>query len=345
MIPVAAPEGLGDETAFVAAWLAAEGAAVRAGDPICEITAGKLSYAIEAPADGELARCAAVGAALSAGAAAGGTPPPGAAPPPPRRRKPPVRRPPPPDPIPAGAALDPAELDGLVGAPEPLGPMRALVARRMAVSKLTAPCFYLTVTVDMTGCLALREELKRAGRRATYNDMIVKASALTLAEFPRVASVYTPEGYRARAGIHIGVAVDIQPDGLAVPVVRDADAKPLTAIASEIRDLARRARGKRLLPVDCAEGCFTVSNLGGFDVDDFVAIVNPGESAILAVGRMHDTPMAVGGVVVVRPVARLTLSSDHRTIDGALAARFMQSLKARVEAPAKDVVFSGQGGR
>jgi len=231
------------------------------------------------------------------------------------------------------------EIDLVEGMPGPLSGMRRVVARRMAASHRAAPCFYLTTSVDMTACEALRARLKAEKRKATYNDMTVKAVALALRERPALLAVFSDETRWPRTSVNVGVALALE-DGLVVPVVRDADRKSLDDVAAEIRDFAARARNRRLLPSDCAGGVFTVSNLGGFDIDHFIAIVNPGESGILAIGKIEPRPVVRGGAVVVRPMMNITLSADHRAIDGAEGARFNAAVKRRLEQPEQFLVQS-----
>ena len=236
---------------------------------------------------------------------------------------------PPPD---APDAFDWNEIDNREGEPEPLSVMRRTIALRMAMSKRHIPCFYLTVAVDMTAARNRRTAMRKgAGKAATFNDMAIKASALALAGNPSAAAVFTPEGLIHRREINIGFAAALPDNGLVVPVVRRADRKPLDEIVSETRELAERAARGELAPADCAGGVFSVSYLGAYDVDEFAAIVNPGESAIAAVGRTVDTPAVVDGQIVVRPIAKITLSCDHRSIDGSLAARLAGDIKRHLE--------------
>lgn len=215
---------------------------------------------------------------------------------------------------------------------EPLDAMRRIIAQRMVAAK-QAPHFYLTTTVDMTAAYALRQRLKSQGIRATYTDMWIRASALALKKFPRACSLFTPCGYLRRDRIHIGFAVALEPEGLVVPVIRDADQKPLVQIAEESKSLIQKARSHRLTPDEYGMGVFTISNLASYEVDHFVAILNPGESAILAIGKTVDTPVVLDGTIVIRPLTQITLSSDHRTIDGVLAARINGEIKRWMEAP------------
>ncbi len=187
----------------------------------------------------------------------------------------------------------------------------------------------------MTGCIELRKSMKQAGEKATFNDMAVKAGAVALSRHPRAAAVYTPEGLISRTDLNIGFAAALPDDGLVVPVVKNADKKPLSEIAAATRELAGKAKRGELTPADCSGGVFSVSYLGSFEVDSFIAIVNPGESAILAVGKTVETPVVVDGNIFVRPIAKMTLSSDHRSIDGALAARLMDEIKRIMENPAQ----------
>ncbi|MFH0911202.1 MAG: dihydrolipoamide acetyltransferase family protein [Planctomycetota bacterium] len=217
------------------------------------------------------------------------------------------------------------------GPVRPLSPMRTVVARRMAQSKAAAPHFYLRSIVDMTSCVALRKRLKEEGLRISYNDMILKASGLALRQYPQVAAAYTEAGYVVRDRMHVGFAVAVEPDGLVVPVIRDADRLSLAEVSRCARLLSEKTRNGRLVPDDYTGGVFTVSNLGAWEVEDFTAIINPGESAILAVGKVEEKPAAVRGEILLRPLLSLTLSSDHRVIDGVLAARFNTALKTLLE--------------
>ena len=163
--------------------------------------------------------------------------------------------------------------------------------------------------------------------------MVLRASALALVKNPRAASVYIPEGRLDRASMNIGFAALLPDDGLSVPVVRGVERKTLVEVAAETRALTAKARAGRLEPADCAKGVFSVSYLGSYEVDEFIAIVNPGEAAILAVGQVREQPAAVDGRVEIRPLMKITLSCDHRTIDGALAARLASDIKAFLEHP------------
>lgn len=230
-------------------------------------------------------------------------------------------------------AFDWSEVDERDCLPEPLGVMRRTIADRMTMSKRFIPCFYLTALVDMTGCLELRATLKQNGEKATFNDMTIKASALALCDNPRVAGIFVPSGFLPRRRINIGFAAALPDDGLVVPVIKDADKKPLCEVARETRELAAKAKKGELVPEDCSGGIFSVSYLGSYDVDNFVAIVNPGEAAILAAGKVAESPVVVAGQVAIRPMMKITLSFDHRSIDGALGARFAGNVKKYLEKP------------
>lgn len=320
--------------ARVVDWLVAEGDSVTAGQEVCRIEADKVTIDLDSPADGELrAILTPAGQSIPPGTIIGLVTVPGEAIPDADLV--------PPETVPAHAyppvpqLLTEEKPDTGTGEPEPLDAMRSVLARRMTESKLSAPHFYLTTVVDMTAPTELRARLKKDKIRATYNDMLIKAAGLSLREFPRVASVFAGGGYLARDEMNVGFAVATEPEGLVVPVIREADTKPLADIATETKELIQRARKNRLTPADYAGGVFTVSNLGSFDVDQFTAIVNPGESAILAVGKVVDTPVALKGEVAIRPLMKITLSSDHRVIDGALAARFAGHLKSLMQSPDK----------
>ena len=215
---------------------------------------------------------------------------------------------------------------------EPLTPMRAAIARRLSSSKQTAPHFYLTEVVDMSATVEFRKKLRGDGVEIGFTDMVLRATGLALRELPQVAWLFTPEGYLVRDHMNVGLAV-VEDEGIVVPVVRDADRKGLAEVAAAARELVLKARSKKLAPADCTGGVFTVSNLGMHGVEEFAAIINPGESAILAVGSIRKAPAVVEDRVEVRPLMRITLSSDHRVIDGVLAARFVGRLRALLENP------------
>ncbi len=219
--------------------------------------------------------------------------------------------------------------------PVPLTPMRQAIARRMAQSKATAPHFYLTVDVDMDEAMKVREELNAVAseeEKVSVNDLVVAAAARTLTRFRMLNASYREGALEVHPRINIGIAVALE-EGLISPVLRDADTKPLRTIAAESKALSERARAGRLRADDLGSGTFTVSNLGMFDVEQFVAIINPPEAAILAVGAVTPRPVARGGAIRIAATVKATLSVDHRVADGAQAARFMQALKKLLENP------------
>ncbi len=232
----------------------------------------------------------------------------------------------------AGRAPAIASTPVLDGEPEPrpLSRMRRVIAERLTASWTTTPHFTVTVAVDMTKSLALRERLKAAGTNLTVTDFVLAATADTLAEFPDVNSRTDGMSVWPRSRVHLGMAVAV-PAGLVVPVIRDADTLSVSEIHDRAAALATAAREGTASVDDLSGSTFTVSNLGMFGVDEFSAIINPGESAILAVSSAVPTPVAVGAAVEVRSIMKLTLSADHRMVDGALGARFLAALKGRLE--------------
>ncbi len=239
-----------------------------------------------------------------------------------------------PRPVPAQAARTPQPVGPEItpGEQLPHSNMRRTIARRLAESKYTAPHYYVTVDIGMDRAVDLKQQLAEAGTKVSYNDMIVKAAARTLARFPMVNASWSDEAITTHAEVHIGVAVAIE-DGLMTPVVRNADRKSVMEIAAEIRDLATRARTKKLRPDEYMGSTFTISNLGMFDVTEFTAIINPPDSAILAVGSVRRLPVVVDDEIVVGNRMKLTMSSDHRVIDGATAAQFLAELRRLLENP------------
>ncbi len=215
-----------------------------------------------------------------------------------------------------------------------LSPMRRIVGQRMTQSKQSAPHFYLGMDIDMTAINGQREKWKEAGRPAipSINDFILYACAHVLKTFPALNATFTEEGIRLLADINIGVAVALE-EGLVVPVIRNADRLSLEELARQSRELADKAQKKKLFPLDYEGGTFTVSNLGMLGVDSFVAIINPPQCAILAVGRVAPRVVTDGDGMEIRSLMTATLSADHRVVDGALAARFLQVVKRSLEAP------------
>ena len=214
--------------------------------------------------------------------------------------------------------------------------LQQTVARRMAESKATAPEFVLNVDVDMEEAVDLRKRLKAAANEGqpvpSFNDFVVKASALALLDFPRANGAYRDGKFELYSRVNIGVAVAGQ-DALVVPTVFDADRKSLGQISRETRALAERVRAGAITPPELSSGTFTVSNLGMFGIQSFVAVINPPQAAILAVGAMAPTPVVRDGEVVVRNIMRLTLACDHRILYGADAAEFLGRIRERLENP------------
>jgi len=215
----------------------------------------------------------------------------------------------------------------------PLSNMRRVIAKRLSESLYTAPHFYVSVEIAMDAAAALREEIREVEDvKVSYNDMVVKACAKALTRFPVVNASWTGDAIQTHAEVHVGIAVSL-PDGLITPVVRDADRKSIVEIAREIKDLAARARERKLRPEEFSGSTFTVSNLGMFDVSEFTAIINPPESAILAVGAVRKQPVVVDDELTIGQRMKLTLSSDHRVVDGALAAQFLAEVRRLLEHP------------
>jgi pyruvate dehydrogenase E2 component (dihydrolipoamide acetyltransferase) len=229
----------------------------------------------------------------------------------------------------------------------PLSQIRKTIARRLAQSIGPVPTFYLTSEVDMERVFEAREALRAAGRvpsgrvesgeagtdaNVSFNDIIIKAVAMALRQHPACNAWWQDDHIRYWNEVHVSMAVAVE-EGLITPVIRHADQKTLREIAGESRDLAARARERRLTPEEYTGGTFTVSNLGMLDIDEFTAIINPPETGILAVGRLAEKPVVHEGAVAIRRRMRLTMSCDHRVIDGATGAQFLKTLKGMLENP------------
>ena len=215
----------------------------------------------------------------------------------------------------------------------PLSQVRKTIARRLGESKFSAPHFYLTIEVDMDNAIAARESLNKNGDvKISYNDLVVKASALSLARHPQVNSSWMNDFIRENYLVNIGIAVAV-PDGLLVPVVKNANFKSLSELNQEIKTLAGKAKDKKLGLDEMQGNTFTISNLGMFDIDNFTAIINLPDACILAVGSIVNKPVVKNGVVVPGNTMKLTLSCDHRVVDGAVGAQFLQTLKSYLEQP------------
>jgi pyruvate dehydrogenase E2 component (dihydrolipoamide acetyltransferase) len=216
---------------------------------------------------------------------------------------------------------------------ENVSQMRKVIARRLAESKFTAPHFYLTLDIDMDNAIAARKTLNSSeGVKVSFNDMVVKAVAMSLRQHPAVNSAWLGDVIRRNHHVHIGVAVAVE-DGLLVPVVRFADTKGFQQIGNEVREFAKKAKDKKLQPSDWEGNTFTISNLGMFGIESFTAIINPPDSCILAVGGIKEVPVVKKGQVVPGNVMKVTLSCDHRVVDGASGAAFLQTFKGYMENP------------
>ena len=251
---------------------------------------------------------------------------------------------------PGGGALvrAPSAPTGLgLAAPEvrPLTPMRKTIARRLAEAKATVPHFYLSIDVDVAQLVKLRGQINAElapkdgasngdpqATKVSVNDLLIKACALALVRVPECNASFSPDAILVHKRVDVSVAVAI-PDGLVTPVVRNADQKSVVAIAREVRELASRARARKLKPEEMADGTFSISNLGMFGIDEFAAVINPPEGAILAVGQVRDVPVVANGSVVPGQRLAMTLSCDHRVVDGAIGAAFLAELRRFMEHP------------
>lgn len=233
--------------------------------------------------------------------------------------------------VPAAWAPDGAEYEDV-----PTSQMRKAIAKRLVTSIGPVPTFYLTVDVDMGRVMEARKSinamLEKDGMRISINDILLKAIAAALRQHPNCNAQWHDGFVRRFNAVHLGVAVAIE-DGLITPVIKNAHAKGIAQISAEVRELAGRAREKKLMPDEYTGSTFTVSNLGMLGIHEFTAIINPPESGILAVGGIVETPVVIDGQVTVRPRMRITMSCDHRVIDGAQGARFLQTLQGMLEEP------------
>jgi pyruvate dehydrogenase E2 component (dihydrolipoamide acetyltransferase) len=223
-----------------------------------------------------------------------------------------------------------------VGRVEPkafaLSSMRRVIAQRMAEVKPGVPHFYLTIEIAMDEAMKIREEAKALESKVSVNDIIVKAAAIALRKFPKMNVSFQGDKILQFENVDVGIAVAIE-EGLITPVIRDADTKGLAQLSAEARDLAERGRKRALKPQEYSGGALTVSNLGMYGIDNFIAVINPPQASILAVGQVADKPVVVGGQLVVRKMMTATLSGDHRAIDGALGAEYLKLLKGLLERP------------
>ncbi len=216
---------------------------------------------------------------------------------------------------------------------KPVSQMRKVIAKRLSESLFTAPHFYLTVSIDMDGAIAARTQINTiAPVKVSFNDIVIKAVAVALKQHPAVNSSWKGDKIRFNEHVNIGVAMAVE-DGLLVPVVRFADGKTLSHISAEVKDFAQKAKAKKLQPADWEGSTFTVSNLGMFGIDEFTSIINSPDGAILSVGAIQQVPVVKNGAVVPGNVMKLTLGCDHRVVDGATGAAFLQTVKALLEQP------------
>jgi pyruvate dehydrogenase E2 component (dihydrolipoamide acetyltransferase) len=216
--------------------------------------------------------------------------------------------------------------------------MRKTIARRLAESKFSAPHFYLTMEINMDKAIEARKSMNEISPvKISFNDMVLKATASALRQHPDVNVSWLGDKMRKNHHIHIGVAVAVK-DGLVVPVVRFADNKSMSHIAVEVKDLAQKAQEKKLQPSDWEGSTFTISNLGMFGIEDFTAIINPPDACILAVGGIKETAIVKNGQLAVGNVMKVTLSCDHRAVDGAVGAAFLKTLKGLLEDPVRILI-------
>jgi pyruvate dehydrogenase E2 component (dihydrolipoamide acetyltransferase) len=221
---------------------------------------------------------------------------------------------------------------------KPVSQMRKVIAKRLSESLFTSPHFYLTMSIDMDSAMQARAKINEfTSVKISFNDLVLKAVAVALKQHPNVNSSWLGDRIRYNEHVNIGVAVAVE-DGLLVPVVRFADGKSLSHISAEVKDFAQRAKSKKLQPSDWEGSTFTISNLGMFGIDEFTAIINPPDACILAVGGIQQVPVVKNGAVVPGNVMKVTLSCDHRVVDGATGAAFLQTLKALLEEPVRLLV-------
>jgi pyruvate dehydrogenase E2 component (dihydrolipoamide acetyltransferase) len=220
----------------------------------------------------------------------------------------------------------------------PVSQMRKVIAKRLAEAKFSAPEFYLTITVDMDQAVSSRTRINETSPvKISFNDFVLKATALALKKHPAVNSSWMGDKIRVNHHVNIGVAVAVE-DGLLVPVVRFADTKSLSQISTEVKEFATRAKNKKLQPADWEGSTFTISNLGMFGMDEFTAIINPPDACILAISSIQQIPVVKKGAIVIGNVMKLTMTCDHRVVDGATGAGFLQTLKGLLEEPLRMLV-------
>lgn len=220
----------------------------------------------------------------------------------------------------------------------PLTQMRKTIARRLGESKFSAPHFYLTIEINMDKAIEARKQLNEVSPvRLSFNDLVVKAAAASLKQHPAINSSWLGDKIRKNGDINIGVAVAVD-EGLLVPVIKHADLKSLAQINVEVKELAGKAKNRKLQPAEMQGNTFTISNLGMFGIEEFTAIINPPDACILAVGGISQKPIVKDGEIVPGSMMKVTLSCDHRVVDGATGAKFLQTLKSMLEAPIRLLV-------
>ncbi len=242
-------------------------------------------------------------------------------------------------PIEAAVTTAPVAVAGVVSFTDtPVSQMRKVIAKRLSESLFTAPHFFLTMRIDMDAAIAARAKMNEvAAVKISFNDLVLKATSLALKQHPKVNSSWLGDTIRTNHHVNIGVAVAVD-EGLLVPVVRFADTKSLSQIGTEVKLFAQKAKDKKLQPSDWEGSTFTISNLGMFGIDQFTAIINPPDSCILAVGGISQEPVVKNNQVVPGNIMKLTLSCDHRVVDGATGAAFLQTLKGFLEEPVRMLV-------
>ena len=215
----------------------------------------------------------------------------------------------------------------------PVSQMRKVIARRLSESKFTNPHFYETIDIDMKEAISIRTKLNESPDvKVSFNDLVVKAAGVALSRHPKVNSSWMGDFIRQYNEVHVAVAVAV-PDGLVTPVVRNADKLGLSAIGAQVKEFAQKAKDKKLQPDEMEGSTFTISNLGMFGIEEFTAIINPPNACIMAVGAIRDVPVVENGAVVPGKRMKVTLSSDHRIVDGASAAEFLQTFRKLMEHP------------
>ncbi len=224
---------------------------------------------------------------------------------------------------------------------QPVSQMRKVIAQRLGESKFSAPHFYLSVSIDMENAISARKSINSSLSpvKISFNDLVIKAAAASLKEHPQVNSSWLGDVIRYNNHVNIGVAVAVD-EGLLVPVVRFADGKSLSQIGAEVKDFAQKAKEKKLQPEDWEGNTFTISNLGMFGIEDFTAIINPPDACILAVGGIQSIPVVKDGAVIPGNVMKVTLSCDHRVVDGVVGSMFLNTFKNYMENP---VLLLGKG--